>query len=183
MLTAADTMDDADLIEALRTGDREAVRLLYDRYKNGLFTLARALLGDASAAEDVVHDVFVSFVESVEKYRVNGNLRGYLATSVTNRVHDRIRLAARHAGRAAGSEAPEKADPAPDAAAILHEETQRLRWALAGLPYEQREALLLHLQAGLTFKEIARLQGVSISTAQGRYRYGVERLRSMLMNR
>jgi len=66
MLTAADTMDDADLIQALRTGDREAARLLYDRYKDGLFTLARALLGDASAAEDVVHDVFVSFVESVE---------------------------------------------------------------------------------------------------------------------
>ena len=52
--------------------------------------------------------------------------------------------------------------------------------ALAELPYEQREAVLLHLQAGLRFREIARMQNVTAKTAWSRYRYGLDRLRSML---
>ena len=99
VLIVVDRMDDATLIRALRAGDREAMRLLYDGHKDVLFTLARALLGSTCAAEDVVHDVFVSFVESIERYRVNGNLRGYLATCVANRARDRIRLAVRRAGK------------------------------------------------------------------------------------
>ena len=183
MLMAVDTMDDTMLIQALKAGDREAMRLLYDRHKDGLFTLARALLGDVSTAEDVIHDVFVSFVESVEKYRVNGSLRGYLATCVANRVRDRMRLVARRAGKPVDPEVGEGTYPTPEIDAIRLEETQRLRLALANLPYEQREVVLLHLQGGLTFKKIADLQGVSLSTAQGRYRYGLEKLRSMLISR
>ena len=176
-------MDDATLIQALRAGDWEAMRLLYGRHKDGLFTLARALLGDACTAEDVVHDVFVSFVESIEKYRVNGNLRGYLATCVANRARDRIRTAMRRASKPADLETGEKTWLAPEVEVIRQEETQRLRQALVELPYEQREVVLLHLQAGLTFQKIADLQGVSLSTAQGRYRYGLEKLRSLLMSR
>lgn len=178
-----DMMDDVTLIQALRGGSREAMRLLYDRHKDGLFTLARGLLGEAGAAEDLVHDVFVSFVESIEKYRINGNLRGYLATCVANRARDRIRAATRRAGKAADPTPGELSCPAPEVEVIRREEAKRLRQALTELPYEQREVLLLHLQAGLTFRKIADLQGVSLSTAQGRYRYGLEKLRSMLRGR
>ena len=51
------------------------------------------------------------------------------------------------------------------------------------LPYEQREAVALHLSSGLTFRQIARHQSSSISTAKGRYRYGLDRLRSILNGR
>jgi len=175
-------MDDAALIQDLRAGSREAIKVLYDRHKEDLFTLARSLLGDASAAEDVVHDVFVSFVESLEKYRVNGNLRGYLVTCVANRARDRLRTAARRARKPVDLEGGARVGPAPDVEVMRQEETQRLRLALIQLPYEQREVVLLHLRGGLTFKEVAGLQGVSLSTAQGRYRYGLEKLRSMLMS-
>ena len=175
-------MDDAALIQDLRAGSREAIKVLYDRHKEDLFTLARSLLGDASAAEDVVHDVFVSFVESLEKYRVNGNLRGYLVTCVANRARDRLRTAARRARKPVDLEGRGRAGPTPDVEVMRQEETQRLRLALVELPYEQREVVLLHLRGGLTFKEVAGLQGVSLSTAQGRYRYGLQKLRSMLMS-
>jgi DNA-directed RNA polymerase specialized sigma24 family protein len=46
--------------------------------------------------------------------------------------------------------------------------------------YEQREVVLLRLQSGLRFRAIAQLQGVSINTVQGRYRYGLDRLRTLL---
>ncbi|MHC4759215.1 MAG: sigma factor-like helix-turn-helix DNA-binding protein [Planctomycetota bacterium] len=51
---------------------------------------------------------------------------------------------------------------------------------MAQLPYEQREAVILHLRAKMKFRQIAKLQNVSTSTVQGRYRYGLEKLRSIL---
>ena len=174
-------MTDEQLIESLRAGSREAMRLLYESHKDGLFTLAKGLLGDASAAEDVVHDVFISFVESLHKYHVNGGVRAYLATAVANRARDRLRAIKRHALEP--REDNGQTDEPPETQVIQQEDAQRLRQAMTELPYEQREVVLLHLQGGLTFKEIADLQGVSLSTAQGRYRYGLEKLRSLLISR
>jgi len=176
-------MNDEQLIQDLRAGSQEAMRFLYESHKDGLFTLARGLLGDASGAEDVVHDVFIGFVESLHKYHVNGGLGAYLAASVANRARDKLRAVKRHAAKPAGVEGNEESCDVPETHAILQEETQRLRQALVQLPYEQREVVLLHLQGDLTFKSIAELQGVSLSTAQGRYRYGLEKLRSLLMSR
>jgi hypothetical protein len=93
---------------------------------------------------------------------------------------NRLRAVKRHAASSAGLEGGGKLDEAPEAQAILQEETHRLKQALAKLPYEQREVVLLHLQGDLTFQKIAEHQGVSLSTAQGRYRYGLEKLRSQL---
>ena len=176
-------MSDEQLIESLKAGSREAMRLLYESHKDGLFTLAKGLLGDASAAEDVVHDVFVSFIESLHKYHVNGGLRGYLAVSVANRARDRLRAMKRHAPAPDHPESDGPVCESPEAQAVQQEDAQRLRLALAELPYEQREVVLLHLQGGLTFKQVADVQGVSLSTAQGRYRYGLEKLRSLLISR
>jgi RNA polymerase sigma factor (sigma-70 family) len=63
---------------------------------------------------------------------------------------------------------------------MLNEQSQNLAQALSTLPYEQREVLLLHLYSGLKFRTIAELENESISTIQGRYRYGLNKLRSLL---
>ena len=63
---------------------------------------------------------------------------------------------------------------------IRDEELRRLADALAILPYEQREVIVLHLKGDLTFREIGVVRGVSINTVQSRYRYGIDRLRSLL---
>ncbi len=60
------------------------------------------------------------------------------------------------------------------------EELRQLSNAMAQLPYEQREAITLHLYGGMKFREIGVLQEVSIKTAQSRYRCGLEKLRSIL---
>ncbi|MHC4544806.1 MAG: sigma factor-like helix-turn-helix DNA-binding protein [Planctomycetota bacterium] len=57
---------------------------------------------------------------------------------------------------------------------------QQLSNALAQLPYSQREAITLHLQAGMKFREIAEFQDVPTKTAQSRYRCGLDKLRSLL---
>jgi RNA polymerase sigma factor (sigma-70 family) len=64
--------------------------------------------------------------------------------------------------------------------AIRREEEQSVYEALVSLPYEQREAVIMHVQGEMTFQEIADHQGVSLSTAQSRFRYGVDRMRKTL---
>ena len=63
---------------------------------------------------------------------------------------------------------------------ITEEDAGQVYDALGQLPYEQREVFVLHAQADMTFKRIAELVGASINTVQSRYRYGMEKLRSLL---
>jgi RNA polymerase sigma-70 factor (ECF subfamily) len=68
----------------------------------------------------------------------------------------------------------------PDRRLIADEGARQVHGALGQLPYEQREVFVLHVQGDLTFREIAALAGASINTVQSRYRYGMEKLRSLL---
>ena len=138
------------------------------------------MTGDRNTAEDIVHDVFVAFTRGLPQLRVKTSLRGYLSVSVCNRVRDLVRteIRHRHSECPIGRESQEMA--APDARAAETELAGRLRAALEQVPLDQREVLLLRTQAGLSFKEIAQHQGVPVNTAQGRYRYGIEKLRSLL---
>jgi RNA polymerase sigma-70 factor (ECF subfamily) len=146
-----------------------------------LVTLAAVLLMDVSLAEDVVHDVFISFLGSAGRFRLTGSLKGYLATCVANRARNVNKAAWRRHGVALDNVQEMASDtPAPEQAAIFGEEFGRLSEALRQLPYEQREVLLLRSHGQMRFAAIAKAQGVSINTVQGRYRYAVDRLRSML---
>jgi RNA polymerase sigma-70 factor (ECF subfamily) len=68
----------------------------------------------------------------------------------------------------------------PSHALISAEELHRLKEAIVKVPYEQREVVILHLQGGRTFRQIAESQDMPVSTIQSRYRYGLEKLRSLL---
>ena len=68
----------------------------------------------------------------------------------------------------------------PDQWIIYDEEFQRLHNAMSQLPHEQREAVVLHIQGAMKFKEIAELQETSVKTTLSRYRYGLDKLRSIL---
>ncbi|MHC4572736.1 MAG: RNA polymerase sigma factor [Planctomycetota bacterium] len=173
-------LEDGLLVLKCKRGSGDAMCRIYEKYKDYLLTLARALLGERTAAEDVVHDVFVAFAGSVERFRLTGSLRGYLATCVCNLARDRIRTRKQQAKNLDSAAEIASGASNPEQRAIEREEFVRLREALGELPFEQREAVVLHLKGGMKFREIARLQRVSVSTVQGRYRYGLDRLRSVL---
>jgi RNA polymerase sigma factor (sigma-70 family) len=174
-------LEDRYLILRFNRGDRSVLHRIYDKYKDDLVSLAAALLLDVSLAEDVVHDVFTAFLSSAERFRLTGSLKGYLATCVANRARNLNKAAWRRHGTTLDG-VPEMAgeDPPPEQAAIFGEQLRQLAEALQQLPYEQREVLLLRSHSGLRFAAIARTQGVSINTVQGRYRYAVDKLRSIL---
>lgn len=151
--------------------------------------MAAALLNETSVAEDVVQDCFVSFAQSAEKIKLAGNLKSYLATCVVNRARNWNRVGQRQSalGRLPaetanpnGNESAVSNSKRPEQWVICSEELRRLNNAMAQIPYEQREAISLHIQGGMKFKAIAELQDVSINTVQSRYRYGLDKLRSIL---
>lgn len=176
-------LEDQWLKLKLQAGSGDAVEQVYEKYRDPLLTLAMALLNDAHAAEDVLHDVFVKLHKSPEARHVHGRLKSYLATCVANRARDRLRRRKRQPHSLdADVDIPSSCDE-PEALTIANERSRLVSEAIVQLPYEQREAVALHLSSGLTFRQIARHQNTSISTAKGRYRYGLDKLRSILNGR
>jgi len=176
-------MEDELLKLRFKAGSVEALQRIYEKYRNLLMTLAMALLNDATMAEDVVHDVFVSLVQSGARAQLRGNLRGYLATCVVNRVRDLMRARKRRdSAWKENTPLGPTVDP-PDARVMGDEQSRLMTQALARLPDEQREVIALHLNGQMKFWQIARLQNVPLSTVRGRYRHGLNRLRSILDGR
>ena len=176
-------LEDERLKWKFKRGSREALSRIYEKYFDSMLTLAMGLLRNAEDAQDVVHDAFVSFARSVDTFRLRGSLSGYLATSVVNRARDRLRQERRRSGRLDEGPGPAHTTAEPAETLIRTEEAKRANDALATLPYEQREAIVLRLKANMKFRDIARLQGCPVSTAQGRYYEGLDKLRWMLNNR
>jgi RNA polymerase sigma factor (sigma-70 family) len=176
-------LEDEWLKLRFKAGSGEALRRIYEKYRDPLLTLAMALLNDSHAAEDALHDAFVTFSQSANGFGLRGSLKGYLATCVANRAKDRLR-GRKHQPESLETDAEAASDlDGPDTRTIATEESRLVGAALRQLPYEQREAVALHLNAGMTFRQIAKHQDISVTTAKGRYRYALKKLRSALNGR
>ncbi len=174
-------MKDKLLIWKLRRGSRKALRRTYDKYHSDLLKIAVVLTGGMNPAEDIVQDVFTKFAQSAGRLTLSGSLRNYLITSTLNGVRNLRRYHRRHETRSlAEADHLPSAEKRPDQWAVMSEQLEHLSTAMASLPYEQREVITLRVEASMTLRTIAQLQKTSISTVQARYRYGIERLRSLL---
>jgi len=174
-------LEDKLLVWRFNRGSRKALCRIYEKYRDDLFSLAATILHDSSSAEDVVHDVFLSFTRSAGTFRLSGSLKGYLATCVANRTRNSLRSGRRLRTLELGEvESIKSTSDKPPTALISKERAKKLYNCLGQLPCEQQEVIILHLQYDLKFREIAHSQNISINTVQSRYRYGLDKLRSML---
>jgi len=173
--------EDRTLKTGFNRGDGDAIRCIYQKYKDDLLRLAVALLHDEGLAEDVLNDSFVALAQSIGKVRLTGNLRSYLTTCVVNRARNVYR-ARKNKRMIAIEDAADIGSHSngPEQSAELNEEYLRAKDAMTKLSYEQREVIVLYLRSDLRFREIAGLQNVSINTAMSRYRCGLGKLRSLL---
>jgi RNA polymerase sigma factor (sigma-70 family) len=173
-------LEDKVLVRRFKSGDVTALERIYKKYKNELLALAVSLTNDITAAEDAVHDVFVSLAQSARSCRIK-NLKKYLITSVANRVRNQLRYRQRH--QMVGiekSDLPIRDLSRPEHWLVLNEELELLDRALAQIPYEQREVITLYMQGNMSLRKIARFQNESSNTVAGRYRYGMKKLYSLL---
>lgn len=168
---------DTPIRAALARDDPAAVELIWDRYAGDLLAFLAARLCSRHDAEDVLQTLFVRIVRQRRVLARAHHLDAYLYRMARNEAATYLRGRQRKKRDAVDTESwlvpRETGDQAYDLA-------EQLQVALSQLPQPQREVMVLKLYREKTFGEIAELLGVSLNTAASRYRYGLEKLRSLL---
>ena len=174
---------DAVLAARLAAGDDHALAEVFDALAHSVYGSAVRVLGDNSAAHDVVQDVFVELWAHPDRYDpAAGTLRTYLTVLARHRAVDLIRSELR---RVARQERSYRLTPAPlEAGAgdeVLAAETASLvRAAVQALPASQRQVVELAYFEGLTYREVAHAVGIPEGTAKSRLRLALAKLEEML---
>lgn len=182
-------VDDAKLLAAYRQGDDEALGVLVEKYKSPLFGFIYKFSEGREDADEVFQEVWVRAIKNMNRYRQK-NLLSWLFRIAHNLMIDRIRrnrfsVSLDTPASEDGMALNEKlASPrlGPDDESGGHDLGVRIEAAAERLPLEQREVFWLRMQAGLSFKEIAKVQKCSINTALARMQYAVSKLRTELAN-
>ncbi len=159
----------------------DALRRIYEKYKQDLAGVAAALLNDSANVEDVLHDVFIRFATQAGRFRLCGSLKGYLAICVANRARNTNRRDRRFGTDRDRATAPRRSlESNSSEASECSERRHIVASALDQLPQAQRQVVVLHVLGSLRFREIAQQTDESVNTVQSRYRYGLEKLQSLL---
>jgi RNA polymerase sigma-70 factor (ECF subfamily) len=175
-------VSDVDLLHAVARGDEAALARLYDAYRVILFGLLVRILNSREEAEDILQDVFIQVWRRAKDFdEKRGRPFTWLVTLTRSRAIDRLRsLGARQRlAVAAEQNHPEQAsDALSDTLKVAQQEI--VRRALAELPEEQRDTLVLAYFEGLTQTEIASKLGAPLGTVKTRMRSGMIKLRGLL---
>jgi RNA polymerase sigma-70 factor (ECF subfamily) len=164
-----------EIVEACRRGDREALRALYDAYKDRVYSIAFYFFhGDAAAASDVTQQVFLKLIGGMSRYRGDSAFSTWLYRIVVNACVDRAR---RYRAEVAARE-PAALDAVPDSA-LSHEAlfargevAQSVQAAIATLPPKLRIAILMRYFDELSYTDMARALDCSIGTVSSRLSRG-----------
>lgn len=174
---------DEELVGRIRAGDRDALGALYDRHAGTALAVALRIVADRDEAEDIVHDAFVAAWRSIATFDpARGGLASWLVRLVRNRAIDGLRARRTTPGGLPTDLPPVVVDdPNPTWQATVDRMTAaEIRDALERLPAEQRQAIELAYFGGYTYRDVARLTGVSPGTASSRLRLGLAKLRASL---
>ncbi len=179
-------IDDATLVERSRNGDLEAFNQIVRRYQLRVYNLAARILGDRTAAEDVAQDTFVSAYKALARFR-GGSLRAWLLRIASNQCYDRLRSAKRRpeqsldeAMESPGFHVPSR-DPSPEQQAISRELHDHVQRAILGLPFDQRNTIMLVDVQGLSYEAAAEAMDVSMGTVKSRLSRARAAVRDALM--
>lgn len=193
---------DAELVTRIVQGDEAAFAEVYDRHAEAVFRAAMRMLGDRFAAEEVVQETWLVLWNRAERFDASlGSLVAWLLTIARNRSLDRLRAARRRPALvsvggsdddepdaealeralAAGGRADGSADERdPEAAAMLRWQRSVVRGVLDLLPDQERRAIELAYDEGLSQAEIAVRLGWPLGTVKTRTRRALHRLRAAL---
>jgi len=167
--------DDAALIERMRAGDQSAMGDLYDRYSGVVYGVALRVLGNTTAAEDVVQEVFLQLWRNPQAFDADrGRLAPWLAVIARNRAIDLLRKRPMEddIDELPISTGVNLEDEAAERIAI-----NKVRGVLGQLPQDQRRLLEMAFFEGLTHTEIASKTGEPLGTVKTRIRSGLLALR------
>ena len=172
-------VSDSALMLRYADGDAAAFEALYRRHNDALFRYLLRLCGSRAMAEDVYQESWTRIIRARERYRPTAKFTTYLYRVAHNAFIDATRRNRRYGGGPAPADLLYD-DDSPEETAERTGLRQRLFHALADLPFEQRDAFLLHEEAGLSIDDIAHTTGVNRETAKSRLRYANVKLKKAL---
>jgi len=175
--------DDRLLRDRLVAGDERALGMVVGEFGSLVRGVARKVLGDDAAADDVTQDVFVWLWERPDRFDPErGSLRAFLTVVARRRAIDWIRRhdADRRRADRAAQEAPLVLDADFAEGVSTRDEAAQVRAAVAALPAEQRECVTLAFFGGLSYREVAVRLGIPEGTAKSRLRLALGKLSATL---
>jgi RNA polymerase sigma-70 factor (ECF subfamily) len=176
-------------IAEYRRGKVEALAPLVEHFRRPLYGFIVRMTDSVADAEDVFQEVWLRAIRHMDSYHEKSFL-SWLFRIAHNLVIDRVRrqkpvVAFPEPGFSTVStrwedRIPDTRNAAPDQQIAMRDVGPRIATAVARLPTEQRAVFLMRMEGGLPFKEIARIQQVSINTALARMQYALNKLRQDL---
>jgi RNA polymerase sigma-70 factor (ECF subfamily) len=194
-LTSAAT--DAELVEAIRRGQEDAIRGLVERYSARLFRYLSRMVGEASLAEDILQDTWLRVVERLDRYDRTKPFEIWIFAVARHRAIDALRRRARMRQKLGQPAEPLEtdqgdrldpldliaaSDPSPLDLLTEAETEQRIAEAFSRLPQHYREVLTLRFHEEMRLEEIAQLLEVPLSTVKTRVQRGLLLLRQRAGN-
>ncbi len=172
---------DESLMLAYAAGDASAFEALYRRHRNTLYGFLMRSLGRRDLADDCFQEVWSRVINARASYRPDARFSTWLLQIANNLLIDRHRRQRPEVPIDAVPELPAgDSRQAPDRALSEFERHRQLRTAIAGLPDEQRQALLMRLDQELSLDEIGAITGVGRETVKSRLRYAMDKLKELL---
>lgn len=172
--------DDVLLVARTRAGDRDAFRLLVERWQTMVFGLALRMTGNRGLAEDLAQETFLRAYQRIGEFEGASRFSTWLYAIARNLVLDDRKR--KRVPLADGGELPDLAsgDPTPEDTARETQARTRLEVRLLALPVSQREAFILRHVEGLEYDEIAARCGTTVNNAKVRVHRAREALERMM---
>lgn len=167
---------DESLVRAAQRGDRKAHEVIYRTFSGPVFTLARRMLRDPEAAEEVLQDTFLEILRKLDQYRFEAPLGGWIRRIAVNKSLMVMRSYWHRFREQIGTSA-EALLVTPDGRAA---EELDIGKALDQLPEQARTVLWLHTVEGYTHEEIGSLMGKSASFSKSQVARSLEKLRGTM---
>jgi RNA polymerase sigma-70 factor (ECF subfamily) len=182
---------DAALMLRVKQGDTAAFTALVEKYKQPVMNLAARTLRDQTEAEDLAQNVFVQVFKSAARYQTTAKFSTWLFTIARNLCLNEIRRRSRHPAESLDAPHPDHEDQpkhqfedtknfSPPDRLLQGELVNKIEEAIVALPENQRTALLLCRQDELSYEEIAKVLGCSLSATKSLIHRGRETLKEKL---
>ncbi len=179
-MSTAGAEEEYEVIRKVLAGDREQYTVLVDRYKDLVYNIAFRLLGDADAAKDMAQEGFIAAYNALGDFKYNSRFSSWLYRIVVNKCRDHYRAGKETVPVDEICDYVAGPEPSPEKAASCRQTGDAVQQALAGLPPDYREVIVLKHIEGLDYQEIAEALGVSVAALKVRAHRGREMLRKLL---
>jgi RNA polymerase sigma-70 factor (ECF subfamily) len=176
------------LVDSAASGDREARRELFERYRDAAYQVALRITGRTEDALDVVQDSFIRAFDGLRGFQRDAVFKTWLLRIVSNRALDflrarKVRLAApigSGGDEADGALEPLADEPGPGRGLERQEMAARISAAVEKLPPDQRSVFALYASGDMTYGGIAEVLGIPIGTVMSRLFHARTRLKQAL---